>query len=134
MDSHRGIEYAGRPNCSSVNMIKDVYKRQAQDSDLGLEIQGKLENVLQGGGEDLSFVKALTALNSERGKIKTPRSTRARLDIVQERIVELEVELAEAREREAGAVSYTHLDVYKRQQGALSLWTLGMKGKEVFAL
>jgi uncharacterized protein YhaN len=93
----------------------------AQDSDLGLEIQGKLENVLQGGGEDLSFVKALTALNSERGKIKTPRSTRAWLDIVQERIVELEVELAEAREREAGVrTSLVRLRELQLKEKALS--------------
>lgn len=73
----------------------------AQDSDLSLEIQGKLENILQGGGEDLSFIKALSALNLERGKIKTPRSTRARLDVVQEQIAELEAELSDAIEREA---------------------------------
>ncbi len=73
----------------------------AQDSDLGLEIQGKLENILQGGGEDLSFIKALSALNLERGKIKTPRSTRARLDVVQDQKAELEAELSEALEREA---------------------------------
>ncbi|HHW18556.1 MAG TPA: AAA family ATPase [Firmicutes bacterium] len=73
----------------------------AQEPDLAVEIQGKLESVLQGGSEDLSLAKALSALNVERSKIKTPRSTRGRLDMVYERISELEKELGEAREREA---------------------------------
>ena len=73
----------------------------AQDGDLGLEIQGKLENILQGGGEDLCFAKALSALNVERGKIKTPRSTRAQLDVVHRQVAELEAELDEAKVREA---------------------------------
>ena len=76
--------------------------QSAQDSDLGLEIQGKLENILQGGAEDLSFAKALSVLNVERSKIQTPRSTKGKLDLIQEKIGELEIELKEAREREAG--------------------------------
>lgn len=72
-----------------------------QDGDLGLEIQGKLENILQGTGDDLPFTKALGVLNVERGKIKTPRSTRAKLDVVLQQKAELSAELEEAREREA---------------------------------
>lgn len=72
-----------------------------QDGDLGLEIQGKLENILQGTEDDLSFTKALAVLNVERAKIKTPRSARAKLDVVLEQKAELTRELEEAREREA---------------------------------
>ncbi len=72
-----------------------------QDGDLGLEIQGKLENILQGSEEDLPFTKALSVLNQERGKIKTPRSTRAKLDVIQQQKAELTGELEEARLRES---------------------------------
>ncbi|HHX10924.1 MAG TPA: AAA family ATPase [Firmicutes bacterium] len=72
-----------------------------QDGDLGLEIQGKLENILQGTEEDLPFAKALAVLNVERGRIKTPRSTRAKLDVIQEQKAELTCEIEDAREREA---------------------------------
>ncbi|NLC15246.1 MAG: hypothetical protein GX784_02840, partial [Firmicutes bacterium] len=72
-----------------------------QDGDLGLEIQGKLESILQGTGDDLRFAQALAVLNVERGRIKTPRSTRAKLDVVQQQRAELTAELEEAREREA---------------------------------
>lgn len=75
--------------------------QSSQDADLGLEIQGKLENILQGGAEDLSFARALAVLNTERAKIQTPRTTRGELDIVEAKIAQLEIELNEAREREA---------------------------------
>lgn len=72
----------------------------AQDEDLGLEIQGKLENILQGGEEDVPFAKALSVLYREIGKIQTPRSTRAKLDIIQNQKAELVFELNEAKVRE----------------------------------
>lgn len=72
----------------------------SQEPDLGVEIQGKLESVLQGSSEGHSFAKALTALSEEKAKIKTPRSTRAKLDRVCRKIQELESELQKARARE----------------------------------
>lgn len=70
-----------------------------QEPGLGAEIQGKLGDILQGGSQDVSLVKALSALADERSKIKAPRSQKARLDIVQQEIAELQGELKAASER-----------------------------------
>lgn len=96
MDMHLGLTAKEFRNTIWIGQLQS-----AQDSDLGLEIQGKLENILQGGTEDLSFARALSVLNTERAKIQTPRTTRGELDITSAKIGELEVELKEAREREA---------------------------------
>lgn len=72
----------------------------AQEPGLGTEIQGKLESMLEGGAEDVSLARALAALNEERAKLKSPRSTKARLDLVASEIDRLEKELAVAQVRE----------------------------------
>jgi uncharacterized protein YhaN len=71
-----------------------------QEPGLGTEIQGKLESILQGGAEDVSLGRALAALSEERAKIKSPRSSKARLDVLGREIEGLERELGEARDRE----------------------------------
>ncbi|HHY45184.1 MAG TPA: AAA family ATPase [Firmicutes bacterium] len=70
-----------------------------QEPGLGAEIQGKLGDILQGGSQDVSLVRALSALSDERAKIKAPRSQKAKLDIVQQEIAELSRELKSANER-----------------------------------
>lgn len=70
-----------------------------QEPGLGAEIQGKLGDILQGGTQDVSLVRALSALSDERAKIKTPRSMKAKLDIVRQEIAELRQELKSADER-----------------------------------
>lgn len=70
-----------------------------QEPGLGAEIQGKLGDILQGGSQDVSLVRALSALSDERAKIKAPRSLKAKLDIVQQEIAELSRELKSAKER-----------------------------------
>ncbi len=72
-----------------------------QEPGLGAEIQGKLQSLLQGGTEDVSFAKALAALGDERSRIKTPRSTKARLDQVIEKLEDFEREAAAAASRES---------------------------------
>jgi uncharacterized protein YhaN len=71
-----------------------------QEPGLGTEIQGKLESILEGGAEDVSLGQALAALNEERAKLKSPRSTKARLDLMAQEIESLERELGEAKMRE----------------------------------
>jgi uncharacterized protein YhaN len=71
-----------------------------QEPGLGTEIQGKLESILEGGAEDVSLGRALAALNEERARLKSPRSTRARLDLLSQEIVGHEGELRVARARE----------------------------------
>jgi uncharacterized protein YhaN len=70
-----------------------------QEPGLGAEIQGKLEDILQGGTQDVSLVRALSVLADERAKIKAPRSQKAKLDIVQQEIAGLKQELKSAEER-----------------------------------
>jgi uncharacterized protein YhaN len=70
-----------------------------QEPGLGAEIQGKLEDILQGGTQDVSLVRALSVLTDERSKIKAPRSVKAKLDLVQQEIAELNQELKAANER-----------------------------------
>jgi hypothetical protein len=72
----------------------------AQEPGLGTEIQGKLESILEGGAEDVSLTRALSALADEKAKLKQPRSTKARLDLIAQEIDRLEKELAAAQVRE----------------------------------
>ncbi len=71
-----------------------------QEPGLGTEIQGKLESILEGGAEDVSLSRALAVLNDEKGKLKSQRSTKARLDLLGQEIERLEEELAGVRARE----------------------------------
>lgn len=71
-----------------------------QEPGLGTEIQGKLQDILQGGVEDVSLARALAALSGEGAKIKSQRSTKARLDVLGREIEALEKELQLARTRE----------------------------------
>lgn len=89
---------------SAKEFRNTVWIRQlgnAQEPGLGAEIQGKLQDLLQGGTEDVSFAKALAVLGDERSRIKTPRSTKALLDQVTEKLEELDREAALAAAREA---------------------------------
>lgn len=72
----------------------------AQEPGLGTEIQGKLESILEGGAEDVSLARALSALADEKAKLKQPRSTKAKLDLIAQEIDRLEKELAAAHVRE----------------------------------
>ncbi|MGE5579345.1 MAG: AAA family ATPase [Bacillota bacterium] len=72
----------------------------AQEPGLGTEIQGKLESILEGGAEDVSLARALSALADEKAKLKQPRSTKAKLDLIAQEIDRLEKELAAAQARE----------------------------------
>lgn len=73
-----------------------------QEPGLGTEIQGKLESILQGGSMDVPLVRALSLLADEKAKIKAPRSVKAKLDVIQLEMAELQQELkfANAREEE----------------------------------
>ena len=72
----------------------------AQEPGLGTEIQGKLQAILEGGSEDVSLSGALLALRSEADKLKSPKSTTRRLDLVRAEVQALRRELQEARDRE----------------------------------
>lgn len=72
----------------------------AQEPGLGNEIQGKLESILGGGDEDVPLTRALGALYDEGAKLKLPRSTKARLDLLRADIDKLEAEMAAAAARE----------------------------------
>lgn len=72
----------------------------AQEPGLGAEIQGKIESILQGSADDVPLARALMVLGEERNKIKSQRSKKAKLDEIQQRISDLENELAVASRRE----------------------------------
>lgn len=104
-DSRKEYDFAERHlRLSAKEFRNTVWIGQlgsSQEPGLGAEIQGKLGDILQGGAEDVSLTKALSALIEERSKIKSPRSTKQRLDMVRERLAELEREAEEASNRES---------------------------------
>lgn len=71
-----------------------------QEPGLGTEIQGKLQDIVQGGVEDVSLARALAAISGEGAKIKSQRSTKARLDVLAREIDALEKEMQSAKARE----------------------------------
>ncbi|HHW27290.1 MAG TPA: AAA family ATPase [Firmicutes bacterium] len=103
-DSRKEYDFAQRHlGLSAMEFRNTVWIRQlgsTQEPGLGTEIQGKLGDILQGGAEDVSLTKALSALIEERNKIKSPRSTKQRLDVVMQRLAELKKEAQDAAARE----------------------------------
>lgn len=72
----------------------------AIEGSLSKDFHSKLDSVISGTGEDVTFEKAMAVLADERSKIKTPRSTKARLDILYEKASGLREELSSARLRD----------------------------------
>lgn len=103
-DSRKEYDFAARHlGLSQKEFRNTVWIGQLgspQEPGLGTEIQGKLESILGGGAEDVSLGRALAVLNEEKAKLKSPRSTKARLDLLGQEIDHLEDELESARARE----------------------------------
>lgn len=93
---HLGLSQKEFRNTVWVEQLGSV-----QEAGLGPEIQGKLESIVYGGTEDVALGKALGVLIEARNRIKSPRSTKAELDLVLRSVEDLEGEAAHAMAGEA---------------------------------
>lgn len=72
-----------------------------QEPGLGPEIQGKLQSIVYGGTEDVALGRALDLLLETRNRIKSPRSTKAEMDVILNTVETLQEEAEKAAQKGA---------------------------------